>query len=93
MFGLIAALGVLAGVLASDNKANTPSATVNQNTISTTNSLGVSVEAPKPAQTTTVTTPAKTVTAPAQTVTAPAPESTKPATPTKTETTAAPPSP
>jgi hypothetical protein len=93
VFGLIAALGVLAGVLASDNKANTPSATVNQNTISTTNSLGVSVEAPKPAQTTTVTTPAKTVTAPAQTVTAPAPESTKPATPTKTETTAAPPSP
>lgn len=93
MFGLIAALGVLAGVLASDNKANTPSATVNQNTISTTNSLGVSVEAPKPAQTTTVTTPTKTVTAPARTVTAPAPESTKPATPTKTETTAAPPSP
>lgn len=87
MFALLAALGVLAGVLASDNKSNTPSTTVNQQTISTANSLGVSVQAPKPAQTTTVTAPAKTVTAPAQTVTAPAPESTKPATPTKTETT------
>jgi hypothetical protein len=91
VFALLAALGVLAGVIASDNKSSSPSTTVDQ---STTNSLGVSVQAPKPAQTTTVTTPAKTVTAPAQTVTAPAPESTKPAAPTtKTDTTGAPPEP
>jgi hypothetical protein len=90
VFALLAALGVLAGVIASDNKSSSPSTTVNQ---STTNSLGVSVQAPKPAQTTTVTAPAKTVTAPAQTVTAPAPESAKPATPTKTDTTGAPPEP
>jgi len=87
VFALLAALGVLAGIIASDNKSNPPSTTVNQQTISTTNSLGVSVEAPKPAQTTTVTAPAKTVTAPAPTVTTPAPESAKPATPTKTGTT------
>jgi hypothetical protein len=93
VFGLIAALGVLAGVLASDNKANTPTTTVNQQTISTTNSLGVSIQAPKPAETTTVTAPAKTVTAPAQTVTAPPPAKTTPEKPAKTDTTATTPSP
>jgi hypothetical protein len=92
VFGLIAALGVLAGVLASDNKANTPT-TVNQQTISTTNSLGVSVQAPKPAETTTVTAPAKTVTAPPQTVTAPPPAKTTPETPAKTDTTGTSPAP
>jgi hypothetical protein len=90
VFALLAALGALAGIIASDNKSSTPSTTLNQ---STTNSLGVNVEAPKPAGTTTVTAPAKTVTAPAQTVTAPAPESKTPTAPAKTDTTEAPPSP
>jgi hypothetical protein len=80
---VIVALGVLAGVIASDNKSK-PSTVVNQQ--STTNSLGVSVQAPQPTQTTTVTAPTKTVTAPSQTVTSPA----TPATPTATDTTTAP---
>jgi hypothetical protein len=88
VFALLATLGVLAGVIASDNKSSTPSTTVNQQTVSTTNSLGVSVQSPKPAETTTVTAPAKTVTVPSPTVTAPAPASTTPATPPKTDTTA-----
>ena len=87
MFALLAALGVLAGVIAANNKSNPPSTTVNQQTVSTTNSLGVSVQSPKPAETTTVTAPAKTVTAPSPTVTVPAPASAKPATPPKTTTT------
>jgi hypothetical protein len=75
---LVAALGVLAGVIASDNKSKSPSTVVNQQTTSTTNSLGVSVQAPQPTHTTTVTAPTKTVTAPAQTVTSPKPASTTP---------------
>ena len=48
-----------------------PPTLVNQQTTSTTNSIGVSVQAPETTHTTTVTAPTKTVTAPPQTVTSP----------------------
>jgi hypothetical protein len=75
---MLAVLGVLAGVIASDNKSKSPSTVVNQRTTSTTNSLGVSVQAPQPTHTTTVTAPTKTVTAPVKTVTSPKPTSAAP---------------
>jgi hypothetical protein len=84
---VIVALGVLAGVIASNNKSK-PSTVVNQQ--STTNSLGVSVQAPQPTHTTTVTAPTKTVTAPSQTVTSPATPATPPAATDTTTTPAAP---
>lgn len=70
MLAAVIILGVLAGVVAANNKESSPGTVVNQQ--STTNSLGVSVQSPTRTETTTVTAPTKTVTAPAQTVTAPA---------------------
>ncbi len=89
LIAVLAALGVLAGVIASNNKAKSPSTVVNQQTTSTTNSLGVSVQSPQPTHTSTVTAPTKTVTAPAQTVTTTAPASTTPPATTQTSTTPA----
>jgi hypothetical protein len=86
---VLAALGVLAGVIASNNKSKSPSTVVNQQTTSTTNSLGVSVQSSQPTHTSTVTAPTKTVTAPAQTVTSTAPASTTPTAATQTSTTPA----
>jgi len=88
----VVVLGILAGVIAANDRSSSPTTVVNQQSTSTTNSIGVSVQAPKPAQTTTVTAPTKTVTTPAQTVTAPAPAVTTPpsATTTGPRSTAAP---
>lgn len=62
----LVAAGVVAGIIASENKS---SPVVNQQTTSTVNSLGVTVQAPQAEKT--VTTPAQTVTAPPKTVTTP----------------------
>lgn len=66
---LLAILGVLAGVIASDNKSKPTSTVVNQQT---TTSLGVNVQPVHTTTTSTVTAPTKTITEPAKTVTEPA---------------------
>lgn len=74
---LIAVLGIVAGIIASENKSGSTSTVVNEQT---TSSLGINVQAPTRTETTTTT---NTVTAPPKTVTAPAPPATN-STPTVT---------